>query len=243
MDAFLSFDSRILKTLVPLITKPGLLTVEFIEGRQRRYIHPFKLYFAASVALFLALSMSGLTVVSVAGDDDVVLTPSGVATSAEVKKNEVSVATETPSLLDGAFKPLIELMEKDPARLNQIFTDRLAKAVIILVPVFALLLKLLYWKRGYVEQLVFSLHLHTFAFIAMLVGLALNIGFGAENEGGPGDAVSVAAITVYTFLALRRVFGQGRLITSAKMMVLMIGYLVALLVTMILALALTVVTI
>ena len=243
MDAFLSFDSRILKTLAVLISRPGLLTTEFMAGRQKRYIHPFKLYFAASVVLFLALSMSGFSVVRVAGDDDTVVASSGITVNAGDRTNETVVAAEAPSFLDQVFGPLVELMEKDPARLNQIFTDRLAKAVIILVPVFALLLKLLYWKRRYVLQLVFSLHLHTFAFIAMLVGLALDLAFGAGQEGGPGDAVSVIAITVYTFLALRRVYGQGRLLTVAKMMVLMIAYLVALIVTMIIALALTVVTI
>lgn len=243
MDAFLSFDSRILKTLAPLILRPGLLTTEFLSGRQKRYIHPFKLYFAASVALFLALSMSGFSVIRVAGDDDTVVTTSGISTGAEVRPNEAAIAAEAPSFLDEAFEPLIELMERDPARLNQIFTDRLAKAVILLVPVFALLLKLFYWKRRYVAQLVFSLHLHTFAFIAMLVGLAVDLGFGGEQEGGPGDAISVIVITVYTFLALRRVFGQGRFITVLKMAFLLIVYLVALIVTMILALAMTVLTI
>ena len=243
METFLSFDSRILKTLAGLITRPGLLTVEFLAGRQKRYIHPFKLYFAASVALFLALSMSGFSVIRVAGDDDTVVTTSGISTGREVRTDEMVIAAEAPSFLDEAFEPLIELMERDPARLNQIFTDRLAKAVILLVPVFALLLKLLYWKRRYVAQLVFSLHLHTFAFIAMLVGLALDLGFGGEADGGPGDAISVIAITVYTFMALRRVYGQGRLITVAKMSVLLIAYLVPLIATMMLALALTVVTI
>ncbi len=187
--------------------------------------------------------MSGFTVIRVAGDDDTVVTTSGISTGAEVRPNEAAIAAEAPSFLDEAFEPLIELMERDPARLNQIFTDRLAKAVILLVPVFALLLKLFYWKRRYVAQLVFSLHLHTFAFIAMLVGLAVDLGFGGEQEGGPGDAISVIVITVYTFLALRRVFGQGRFITVLKMAFLLIVYLVALIVTMILALAMTVLTI
>ena len=59
MDAFLSFDSRILRTMGLLLSKPGLLSEEFLEGRQRRYVHPFKLYFAISVVLFLTLSLSG----------------------------------------------------------------------------------------------------------------------------------------------------------------------------------------
>lgn len=51
------------------------------------------------------------------------------------------------------------------------------------------------------------------------------------------------AIAIYTFLALRRVQGQGRLLTVAKMIVLLAGYLVALIVTMILTLAVTALTV
>jgi hypothetical protein len=42
---------------------------------------------------------------------------------------------------------------------------------------------------------------------------------------------------------LRRVYGQGRFMTVFKMFVLLIGYIVALIATMILTLALTVVTV
>jgi hypothetical protein len=53
----------------------------------------------------------------------------------------------------------------------------------------------------------------------------------------------VLVIAIYSFLALRRVYGQGRFKTMVKMFVLLIGYIVALIVTMILTLALTVVTV
>jgi len=49
MESFLSFDARILRTVWPLVRRPGLLTVDFLAGRRARYVHPFKLYFAASV--------------------------------------------------------------------------------------------------------------------------------------------------------------------------------------------------
>jgi len=68
MESFLSFDVRIFRTLGPLVARPGWLTVEFLAGRRARYIHPFKLYFAFSVMLFLALAFSGYSVVRI--DDD-----------------------------------------------------------------------------------------------------------------------------------------------------------------------------
>jgi hypothetical protein len=243
MDAFLAFDARLLRTLTPLITRPGFLTLEFLAGRRKRYVHPFKLYFATSVALFLALSMSGYAVVKVAGDDELVVTTNGVATGEELTKHDVSMEAEAPSFFEALLSPLIELMQEDPQRLNQIFIDRLAKCIIVLVPVFALLLRALYWKRSYVAQLVFSLYLHSFAFLVIIAGMALNITSGTTDGSGPGDALTVVVLTVYTFLALRRVQGQGRLLTAAKMVVLLLGYLAAVIFTMILTLALTAITV
>ena len=37
MEAFLSFDARILRTLTPLVSRPGFLTREFLEGRRARF--------------------------------------------------------------------------------------------------------------------------------------------------------------------------------------------------------------
>ena len=70
MESFLSFDARILRTMWPLVRRPGFLTVEFLEGRRARYIHPFKLYVAFSVLFFLVLSMSGYSVVREDSLDD-----------------------------------------------------------------------------------------------------------------------------------------------------------------------------
>jgi hypothetical protein len=77
----------------------------------------------------------------------------------------------------------------------------------------------------------------------MMVGLVHDWSTGAPEGKGWGNAVAVAVIAVYSFFALRRVYGQGRLVTLLKMMVLLVGYFVALIVTMALTLALTAVTV
>src|SRR5262249_31656393 len=52
-------DSRLWRTLWLLISRPGFLTVEFLEGRRARYLPPFRLYLVLSVVLFLvAVSVS-----------------------------------------------------------------------------------------------------------------------------------------------------------------------------------------
>ena len=244
MESFLSFDARIFRTLGPLVTRPGWLTVEFLAGRRARYIHPFKLYFAFSVMLFLALAFSGYSVVRIANTEDKVVTGVQIdlGTKEENGDDSANAESKEPSLLDKVFGPVAELAEIDPDRLNRIFTDRLAKSIILLVPVFAALLRLLYRRRRYVAHLVFSLYLHSFAFLALLIGLLIDLAMRAGEGEGLGNGFSVLVIVVYTFLALRRVYGQGRFLTVVKMAALLIGYLVALIATMILTLGLTAVT-
>jgi hypothetical protein len=244
MESFLSFDARILRTLWPLIRRPGLLTVDFLAGRRARYVHPFKLYFAFSVLLFLVLALSGDMMVRVGDSDAERVTGVRVDVSdSEEADDDAPVELEEPSTFAKIFGPIGELAEKDPDRLNRLFTDRLAKTIILIVPVFAALLKVLYWRRRYVAHLVFSLHLHSFAFLAMVVGLVIDMSLRTSEGQGPGNALAVLVIAVYSFLALRRGYGQGRILTVGKMVGLLIFYLVALLATMFLALALTVVTI
>jgi hypothetical protein len=242
MESFLSFETRILRTLWPLVRRPGLLTVEFLAGRRARYVHPFKLYFAFSVLLFLGLAISGYSVIQVGDSEDVV---TGVRVELSEEKEEDHGAGESPepSFLSEVLAPIADLAENDPSRLNRIFTDRLAKSIILLVPVFALLLLALYRGRRYLAHLVFSLHLHSFAFLALVIGLVIDLVMRVPEESRPGNGLAVLVIAIYSFVALRRVYGQGRFFTVIKMFFLLLGYLVALIVTMILTLALTVATV
>ena len=236
MESFLSFDTRILRTLWPLIRRPGLLTVDFMAGRRARYVHPFKLYFAFSVLLFLGLAISDYSVIHV-GESEEVVTGFRVDFNEGDDVEDLAEAADEGSFFGRIIGPIAELAENDPNRLNLLFTDRLAKSIILLVPVFAVLLKALYRRRRYVAHLVFSLHLHSFAFLALVVGLVTDVALQAPEQSRPGNGLAVLGIAVYSFLALRRVYGQGRLLTIVKMQLLLLGYLVALIITMALTLA------
>jgi len=242
MEAFFSFDERLVRTLWPLVARPGWLTVEYLEGRRARYLHPFKLYFAFSVILFLVISLSGFTVVRVADSNDSVVAIQIEETEQEESASQSTPIAEEPSFAGRMLAPLIRLAEDDPDRLNRVFTDRLAKSIILLVPVFAGLLRLLFRKRRYIAHLIFSLHLHSFAFFALLIGVIGDVVLGYTEAKGPGNNLASVAIAVYSFLALRRVYGRGRLGTVATMVILLLGYLVALIGTMILTLAVAVAT-
>ncbi|MBI1267352.1 MAG: DUF3667 domain-containing protein [Cryomorphaceae bacterium] len=53
---YFTFDSKILKSFLPLLFKPGFLTKEFFAGRRVRYIPPMRMYLFVSIIFFLVLS-------------------------------------------------------------------------------------------------------------------------------------------------------------------------------------------
>lgn len=50
---YFTFDSKIFRSIIPLIIKPGFLTTEYLIGRRVRYIPPLRLYIFISIIFFL----------------------------------------------------------------------------------------------------------------------------------------------------------------------------------------------
>src|SRR5690606_42006472 len=58
MDSVFELDSRILRTLGPLLFKPGYLTNEYFDGRRVRYVSPVRLFVFLSIFAFFAAQWS-----------------------------------------------------------------------------------------------------------------------------------------------------------------------------------------
>ena len=46
---FFSYDSRFWTTFIPLLTKPGKVSKDYIEGKRARFVNPFQLYLNVSI--------------------------------------------------------------------------------------------------------------------------------------------------------------------------------------------------
>ncbi len=62
-EDLISFDSRILRTVVALLVEPGEIAIAFREGRTQRYVPALRLYFFVSLLFFLILSATGLAII------------------------------------------------------------------------------------------------------------------------------------------------------------------------------------
>ena len=148
-----------------------------------------------------------------------------------------------PSDLEGL--PEFFARRLTPERLTQVcrkfFEDRgksflekamgnVPTALILLLPLMALVLKALYplSRRYYVEHLLFFVHLHAFYFL-LLTFLILFLR-AATTLAIPDPIVALVAIPtglyapVYLFIAMRRVYGQGRFVTFLKYILLSVAY-------------------
>ncbi len=57
LSGFYSFDSRFIRTIVPLLSKPGKVSVEYIAGKRTFYSNPFQLLLQTNILLFLIIGL------------------------------------------------------------------------------------------------------------------------------------------------------------------------------------------
>ena len=105
---------------------------------------------------------------------------------------------------------------KDPAALNGALTAWIPRALFLLLPLFALLISAFYWRQRkklfFVDHLVFSLGVHSFAFALLLAAAAL----AQLVSGDMALGAAAAVLGGYIFLAMKRFYGQNWFWTAVK---------------------------
>jgi Protein of unknown function (DUF3667) len=89
------------------------------------------------------------------------------------------------------------------------------------IPLFALVLKVLYVRRRifYIDHLIYALHIHTFAYVGIMLIVLATIGLIRAAPGpiaGWAIALLWIAFVVQIFLSIRRVYRQGWFISIFK---------------------------
>ncbi len=108
--------------------------------------------------------------------------------------------------------------------------DNIPVALIVLLPVMAMVLKALYplSRRYFVEHLLFFVHFHSFFFLILTLQIFFSRLAGLVRVPDPIIVLVLVAasfyIPVYLYKAMRRVYGQGHLFTLAKYVVLAVAY-------------------
>lgn len=119
---------------------------------------------------------------------------------------------------------------------GQLFLDTLRSNIptmmLFCVPIFAMILKILYvfQRRYYIEHLVYALNIHAFAYMAAVVITLIGMGALRVMPGIQPLLVFVLSLiaTAQVFVSIRRVYGQGWFFTTFKFFLGAVVYLVVL---------------
>jgi hypothetical protein len=224
ISEFSGWDGRLANTFVALVRRPGLLTLEFLEGRRVRYISPLRVYLSASVVYFLlaaaapqlrlgtAQLASGLRVDATASG-----TPSSApqrvadAASESLTSQDLTAAEKQQALSDinrapAIMQPFLRKVVADPAGFRRGILENMPRLLFVLLPVFAAIVALFYRHRKYPEHLYFAIHLFAFVFFALAVAELAKFTMVPILAAMVSFCV-VIAVPTYATLALRRVYG------------------------------------
>ncbi len=112
-----------------------------------------------------------------------------------------------------------------PEKLVDEFSESIPLAMFVLLPAYALLLKLMFYSRNntifYSEHMVFAIHLHVLAFLIFTINLLL------PDSSMLGEIVFVALflyLGFYSYRAMRSYYGRSRFATFWRFSLLGILY-------------------
>jgi len=240
LETLFDFDSRGLRSLGLLFMRPGRLTALYLQGKRARFVPPIRLYLFASLVFFLAVWATDTAIVqfvgfrTVAGAEGVAfklfsplapvpqdLQPSDIAKHVHILQDD---GGDSPAWVHRMVAGL-ERAFKEPTILNGRMSELFPKIMFALVPVFGLILWLLYARRRrfLIEHLIFALHFHTFAFMLATAVIALRPILPSGSAGG----LFLVPAALYLLLALKGVYAQGWIKTAIKEMLLLALYAVS----------------
>ena len=216
-------DGRFGQSLLLLFRRPGALTLEYFANRRARQVPPFRLYLVCSVVFFALASLTAAH----GHRAGPALTPDTAKESAtDCRQLKWGNDTAPPWLQEACLR----VTHDNGQSLGRAFLANAPKMMFVLLPLVAALMVLFWWRprRLYVEHLVFSLHTHAFMFsmfsLLMLLSAVGNRWPLLDTLAGVLSFALWLWVLAYPWLAMRRYYGQSRLRTTLKFVVLFTAY-------------------
>jgi hypothetical protein len=221
---FSGWDGKFADTIRTLVRRPGELTHQWLQGRRVHFISPLRLYLTASLVFFVLQASVPETTTPGKGPVAIdtrtapgrasaaateAMTGKGTMTEAQ-RKSGLAAAEKAPAIL----RPMMIRMIDDPAGIKKSLRDMIPRMFFALLPLYAGILALFYWRRKYPEHLYFAIHLHAFVFLALMF-IELSKYAGSLGSAFVSPFV-LLWIALYSLAALRRVYGGGWGMTILK---------------------------
>lgn len=236
------WDSRFYRTLKGLFLKPGFLSSEFIKGRHAAYVPPLRLYFFISLISFMVLT-SQVTIndsTPKTGDQqpETQISESNFNESTGQRGFELQFG-DIPWLNEEQTQILeqkLESMQQNPELFMQKLISMTPQMMLLMLPFWALYLKVLYLfsRRYYLEHLTVALHTHAFLLLSLMLLSTLGYitnplidNFGWTWLTLPSDwlgYILIGWMFIYLLLTQKRFYQQSWALTVVKFMACILGY-------------------
>ena len=202
-------ELKTVRTVAALIRRPGQLTNDYIAGRRAAWLGPLKLYLTIfAITFFLYSAFKSVAVYDIS-------TLAAIDHSGALAKliNDVSAKKH---IAPDVFVSEVNTRWHAYASFSQIIYPLL----------FALVLKVFYWSRRFVEHLIFSLHYQAVAFLIIVIAWPIYYvtGLALTNRTAVLAVVVTLVMVGYLLLAARAVYRQSWPTTIAKGIVLYGAY-------------------
>lgn len=112
------------------------------------------------------------------------------------------------------YLQMLKFQKNSGGGIMQAFFDSIPIALFFLLPIFAFILKIFFWKRGrFPHHLVFSFYY--FSFLFMIMGIVMLVNFFWKTPDFV-DGIVAASTYVYLLIAVKQFYRQGYFISFIK---------------------------
>jgi thiamine biosynthesis protein ThiS len=204
-ETLFHWDSRLWRTFRVLFRRPGLLSCEYVAGKRKPYVHPFQVFFIANVLYFLLFPVIGW---------------SGLKTPLNVYESMMDYSAWATRMATQRAAVKGMSMAQFGDRFDHVLELQAKSMVLVMVPMFAVALFAVEWRKGryFGEHVTFSLHFIAVWLLLFMIAIPALVGRTGWWLRHLGVAVTVsgenhligwlggALLAGYLFLALRRFY-------------------------------------
>lgn len=127
----------------------------------------------------------------------------------------------------------VQFTNLTPKQIIQNYLQTVQLTILCIVPIFALILNIFYYRMYYVSHLVFSLHVHSLWFFVLTALMVPAYLFGLEEEM---LMLALILMIIYNYQAFRKVYAQSPWLTIFKLFCFVVFYFILLVMTLLLTL-------
>ncbi|MEM7672098.1 MAG: DUF3667 domain-containing protein [Verrucomicrobiota bacterium] len=194
VSSMFNFDGKVPRGIFCLLFKPGHNSREFLDGKRFSQIPPIRLYLFTSLLFFLFATNVDLI--------------DGTDYDKSITEMIESVPKPTPE--DSEMEAYLTSKFDDPRQFVNDFEDWLPKVALIAVPLFAIVTRLVFWRRNliYIEHLIIAMHMISFYMMWRIISTFASLPIGLFSKPASELFIDISNfwIVIYPVFSFRRIF-------------------------------------